>query len=224
MSKIALILGEPASGKTYSIRNLNPSKTFIINVLNKSFPFKGWEKIPFSHPNLEGKWNYLSTDNYTTIRNILKLINEKRKDIETIIIDDFQYIMCNEFMKRASEKGFEKFTEIGQHTWLILQDIMNLRDDLFCFVLSHTMTDENGRVKLKTIGKMMENYMTIEGMFPIILHSMIKDNKYIFLCNDDGKHVARSPINLFEKYIDNDLSFVQKKIDDYYKIDEDIPQ
>lgn len=216
MSNTTLIIGESGSGKSSSLRNLNPKDTFVINVLNKPLPFKGFK----NKYNPEAK-NYLASDDYIQILSYIKAINERRDDIKILIIDDFQYVMGNEFMNRATEKGFDKFSEIANHAWLIIKALISTREDLYCFVLSHSDTDQNGRMKCKTIGKMLDDKITLEGMFSVILHSQVVEGKYQFLTQNNGTHIAKSPIGMFEDiYIDNDLEVIQQQIESYFNDEE----
>ena len=216
MSNTLLIIGESGTGKSTSMSSLNPAETFVINVLDKPLPFRGYKKnyIKLSADGSTG--NYYATDDYSNIIRVIKLINNKRPDIKNIVIDDWQYTMGNEFMRRATETGFTKFTEIGQHAWYIVKELMSCRDDLFCFVLSHSDTDANGKYKCKSIGKMLDEKITIEGMFTTVLHTQVMDGSYRFLTQNDGAHIAKSPMGMFEdKYINNDLSYVKHKMNDY---------
>lgn len=221
MSNTSLIIGESGTGKSTSLANLNPSETFIINVLDKPLPFKGYKKN-YTKLSTDGKTgNYYASDDYFKLIRIIKFVNENRPDIKNLIIDDWQYTMCNEFMRRATETGFTKFTEIGQHAWSIIRELTGCREDLYCFVLSHSDTDANGRYKCKSIGKMLDEKITIEGMFTVVLHTQIMDGAYRFLTQNDGSHVAKSPAGMFEdKYIPNDLTFVKGKMASYYDEDE----
>lgn len=223
MSNTILIIGESGSGKSTSLRNLVPEETFLFNVLDKPLPFRGYKKSYLKTTTETRKANYLSTDNYGLLNATLKKINDERQEIKNIIIDDFQYIMANEFMKRATERGFDKFTEIGQHAWSIVNTLIGLRENIDCFVLSHTDTDASGRVKPKTIGKMLDDKITLEGMFTIVLHALILEGKYKFLTQNDGIHVAKSPMDMFKnKLIDNDLRYVKEQMFNYFN--EDINQ
>lgn len=218
MSNTSLIIGESGTGKSTSLSGLNPKETFIINVLDKPLPFKGYKKnyIPISSwEDREG--NYFSSDDYHKIVKCIKTINSERKEIKNLVIDDWQYTMCNEYMRRATETGYTKFTEIGQHAWGIIRALTECRDDLYCFVLSHSDIDQNGKYKCKSIGKMLDEKITIEGMFTVVLHTQIMDGNYRFLTQNDGSHIAKSPIGMFEeKYISNDLCFVKEKMNLYY--------
>ena len=217
MSNTSLIIGESGTGKSTSLQMLDPTETFIINVLDKPLPFRGYKKN-YTRINADAtEGNYYASDDYNKIMRIIKVINEKRPEIKNLIIDDWQYTMCNEFMRRATETGFVKFTEIGQHAWSIIKSLTDCRDDLFCFVLSHSDTDQNGKYKCKSIGKMLDEKITIEGMFTIVLHTQVMDGSYRFLTQNDGSHIAKSPQGMFEdKYIGNDLAFVKAKMNEYY--------
>lgn len=213
MSIVTLIMGESGTGKSTSIRTLDPAETFIINVLDKPLPFKEFKK---NYVQKEGG-NYLATDNCATILAALRAINEKRPTVKTIIIDDFQYIMANEFMRRAQESGWGKFTDIGQNAWKIVHECAKLRGDLSVFIMSHTETDSNGRHKCKTIGKMLDEKITLEGMFTVVLHSLVTESGYKFLTQHDGAHIAKAPFGMFDTdMIDNDLSAVKKAMTAYF--------
>ena len=220
MSNTSLIIGESGTGKSTSLTNLDPKETFIINVLDKPLPFRGYKKN-YVRINTDGsEGNYYASDDYNKIMRVIKLVNEKRPDIKNLIIDDWQYTMCNEFMRRATETGFTKFTEIGQHAWLIIRSLVDCREDLYCFVLSHSDTDANGKYKCKSIGKMLDEKITIEGMFTIVLHTQVMDGQYRPLTQNDGSHIAKSPQGMFEdRYIANDLSFVKDQMNVYYNED-----
>jgi len=211
-----LILGESGSGKSTSTRNLDPKSTFILNVLDKPLPFRGYK----SKYNIESK-NYHASDDYRSILNYILAINERRPEINVLILDDFQYLMANEFMGRSSERGFDKFTEIAAHAWQIIMALTETRADLRCFVLTHSDLDAQGKSKIKTIGKMLDDKIALEGMFTVILHSMVVDDQYKFLTQNDGSHMAKSPMTMFnEKLIDNDLVSVIRQMSEYDNYEE----
>lgn len=213
MANLTLIIGESGTGKSSSIRNLDPSETYLVNVLDKPLPFKGFKN---KYQQKEGG-NYACCDNSPRICKIIDTISKERDNIKNVIIDDFQYIMANEFMRRAKERGFDKFTEIAQNAWEIISSAGRARDDLNIFILSHSETSEGGRVKCKTIGKMLDEKITLEGMFTTVLHSLVIDGEYKFLTQNDGKHNAKSPMGMFEdKYIDNDLLSIKQVITNYF--------
>lgn len=215
MSNATLVIGQSGTGKSTSLRNLDSKSIFILNVLDKPLPFRGYK----SRYNSELK-NYYATDDWVKLCEYIRAINERRPEIKTLIIDDFQYLLANEFMKRAMERGFDKFTDIAQHAWMVIKTLTSTRPDLYCFVLSHSDSDATGKVKCKTIGKMLDDKITLEGMFTVVLHSMIVDEQYKFLTQNDGVHLAKSPLEMFDdKLIDNDLQVVREKMIEYF--DED---
>lgn len=222
MSNTSLIIGESGTGKSTSIRNLLPEETFVINILDKPLPFKGFKKN-YTRLSSDGTTgNYYPTDDHATILRVIKTVNSKRLEIKNLLIDDFQYTMANEFMRNASVKGYEKFTEIGKHAWEIVNELVKCRPDLNCFVLSHSENDGTGKMKCKTIGKMLDDKITLEGMFTVVLHTIVRDGQYKFLTNADGSHIAKSPMGMFdEREIDNDLAYVNKQMAAYF--DEDVP-
>lgn len=219
MSNMILIIGESGSGKSSSIRSLDPDETVIINVLDKPLPFKGFKKKYTSNNTDKKKANYIATDNAHKIKECISRINQN-KDVKNIIIDDFQYVMANQFMEKAKERGYDKFTEIGQNAWHIIKTLTECREDMNCYVISHSDVDQNGKVKCKTIGKMLDDKICLEGMFTIVFHALTGENKYKFLTQNDGIHIAKSPMGMFEEiFIDNDLLEINKKINDYFNED-----
>lgn len=215
MSNLILILGQSGTGKSTSIRNMDSKDTFIIQAVNKPLPFKGFKK---SYPIIDkdGKGRRLVSDNYDKIISCLKYLNND-KDIKNIIIDDFQYVISDEFMVRAKEKGFDKFTEMAQHYYMIIDVASRLKEDLNIFFLSHNEQKEDGTSKVKTIGKLLDEKITIEGLFTIVLNTVIQDNKYYFETQNNGFNTTKSPLGMFdERLIDNDLKIVSEKINEYY--------
>lgn len=225
MATTILIIGESGSGKSTSIRTLNSTETFIINILNKPLPFKGWQKSYKEgtyQEFLDKKTNMTTSDNYLKIQNILTEINQNRPDIKTIIIDDFQYIMVNEFMNRATETGYKKFSEIGQHTWCLAILSQSLRKDLNIIFLAHAEIGDDGISRMKTIGKLLKEKVTFEGMFTLVLQAVIlEENKYSFLTHGNPTTIAKTPMDMFnESYIPNDLQKVITTINEYNKEEE----
>lgn len=212
MANATLIMGESGTGKSTSIRNLDHKETYIINVLNKPLPFKG-----FSKKYTAGKGgNYYASDNAERILKCIYHVSNERPEIKNLIIDDFQYIMGNEFMRKARERGYDKFTDIGQSAWKVINECTMSRPDLYCFILSHTETDNQGRSKCKTIGKMLDNVITIEGMFTVVLHSLVVDGEYKFLTQNNGINIAKSPMGMFDRdLIDNDLLSIKQVMTEY---------
>jgi len=216
MAIYSLIMGKSGTGKSTSLRNLNPAETFIINILDKPLPFRGSKskyKL-FSKDNPQG--NYFTSDKAADVCWMISYINTKRPDIKVLIIDDWQYIMCNEFMRRAPEKGFGKFAEIGMNAWSVIDTLKTCRDDLISFLTAHTQTEE-GETSIKTTGKMLDTQTSLDGYFTCIFHSKVVDGTYKFLTQHDGAHVARSPMGLFEgMMVDNDLLMIKDRLIQYF--------
>ena len=220
MSTAALILGESGTGKSTSIRNLNPEETFIVNVIGKPLPFRGAPSkyTKLSADGLTG--NYYATDDVATIKRVISLINNKRLDIKTLVIDDFGYTISNSFMRKANERGYDKFVSIGRDMFEILDLITNIREDMFCFVMMHVDTDANGKSKPRTIGRMIDQYVCIEGKFTNCFHTIVNDGVYQFITNNDNVHMAKTPLGMFDSlYIDNDLQYVKEQMHAYFNED-----
>ena len=198
-----LVLGESGTGKSTSLRNFKPEDLKVINVANKPLPFKN-------------KFESVSTDNYSKIIGELKL-NKKK----VVVIDDAQYLMANEFMRRATERGFDKFTEIAQNFWSLVNSVKDLPDDVIVYFLAHIERDANGNEKIKTIGKLLDEKITVEGMFTIVLKTNVTDGVYSFFTQNNGHDTVKSPLGMFPTYaIDNDLKYVDEKIRNYYEFED----
>lgn len=218
MSNAVLVLGESGTGKSTSMRNLDPKETFIINVIGKPLPFRGAKAKykPLSSDGLCG--NYYATDDTNAIKRVINLVQAKRPDIKNLILDDFGYTTTNSFMRKATQRGYDRFIEIAKDMFDILDLVSNLRDDLHCFVMMHVDIDSQGKSKPKTIGKMIDQYICIEGKFSTVLHAIVNDGVYGFITNFDGQHMAKSPLGLFEsQIIDNDLQLVREKMIEYFE-------
>lgn len=213
MSISTVILGESGTGKTTSLRNLDPANTLLIQVVKKPLPFrsKGWS---YFEPQKNKAGNIFVSDDWTTINTILRRTQRK-----VIVIDDFQYVLANEFMRRSDERGYDKFTEIAKHAWEIFNAANSLADDVRVYLLSHTATDEQGNTKLKTIGKMLDEKITPEGLFTIVLKTVVTDKDYFFSTKNSGHDTVKSPLGLFDsERIPNDLAAVDAAISSYYEL------
>ena len=219
MSIMTMILGESGTGKTTSLRDLDPKKCLLIRSIAKPLPFKskGWQ--PLSAGNPDG--SVLTSDNAQYICQILRS-SKAAKQREIIIFDDFQYIMANEFFRRSTEKGFDKFTEIGANIFNILNTAnQELGDEQRVYFLWHTETDQFGKVKSKTIGKMLDEKYTPEGAFTIVLRTHVNNGAYQFSTQNNGNDTVKSPMEMFPDapLIDNNLAEVDKHICEFYGID-----
>lgn len=207
-----LILGESGSGKSASMRNMNPETTPLIQAVSKPLPFRNKFKS-FDRATCQG--TKLSSDQYDQI---IQMIGYFAKNgFKEIVVDDFQYVMANEYMRRSGETGFTKFTEIAKHAWEIITFCQALPEDVKVYFLSHVQDGDNGQVKAKTIGKMLDEKITVEGLFTIVLRTNVEDGKYRFSTQNSGNDTVKSPMGLFEsQYIENDLNLVNTKINEYY--------
>lgn len=194
----------------------------------KPLPIKGYKKnYKLLSQNPETKkfeGNLYNTSDVTKISQILKIVDKTRPEIKTVIIEDSQYIMAFEAMDRASEKGYEKFTQMAGNFYSVLKEAMNMRDDLKVCVLAHSENIGDGLnpiYKIKTIGKMIDNMITVEGLFTYVFFTaLIPDAdgtiSHKFITQSDGTTTAKTPMGCFdEMLIDNDLQYVIEKIDQY---------
>ena len=216
MGILVYVLGRSGTGKSYSMRNFKKDELGVVNVQGKILPFKGSDAF-----------DIVNTDDSS---DIVKHIKSMSKKYKSIAVDDFQYVMANEFMRRATERGYDKFTEIARHAWDIANVVRELPNDVIVYVLCHTDTDQDGFEKLKTIGKLLDEKIVLEGMSTIVLKTAVSDGQYMFLTQNNGKDTVKSPAGMFPSYaIDNDLKYVDAKIRNYYEIgnylkDEDLAE
>lgn len=226
MAELIAIVGESGSGKTTSIRNLNPEEVFIISTTGKRPGIRGAKKkypdVKLTNEGFTG--NFYTTSNVDNIGKMMKLVSTKRPEIKVIIVDDYQYIQAFESMDRVDEKGYSKFTDMAKHAYEVLKQGKDLRDDLFVCILTHsenTGDNINPYYKIKTLGKLLDSVITLEGLFTYVLFTrVVRESEdeiaYKFITNSDGTCTAKSPIGLFsEKLIDNDLDYVIKSIIEY---------
>lgn len=214
MSIATLILGQSGTGKTASLRNLDPAHTLLIQSVRKPLPFrsKGWSEIDKA----QGTGNIFVTDQSSQI--VTAMRKTKR---EIIVIDDFQYVLANQFMRRSDEKGFDKFTEIARSAWDILMAATQLEPYKRVYILGHTQEDDHGRIKAKTIGKLLDEKITLEGLLTIVLRTSVINGQYLFSTQNSGMDTVKSPIGLFdEQLIENDLAAVDAAIFAYYGLTE----
>lgn len=227
MGQGVLVIAQSGSGKSTSIENLDPKETFIINVANKPLPFKGWKTKYKVWTKEDTSGNMANVSSPAAIQKVIQHINDKRTEIKNIVIDDFQYMSSFEFFDRVDEKGFEKFTQIGAAIARISRMPKDLRDDMLVFILTHSEegTDIEGRktYKAKTIGKMVDEKLTLEGLFSIVLFAKAKKDKegtmrYVFETRNNGDNTCKSPKDMFaNEEIPNDLQLVRQAIIDYEK-------
>lgn len=197
-----LILGPSGSGKSTSMRNFEPGEVGIFNVASKPLPFRK-------------KLLKLNNAGYKQI--IARLSKPKLK---TYVIDDSQYLMAFQMFDKAKEVGYNKFTDIALDFRNLIQFIITgVPDDVIVFFLHHTEETDAGKIKAKTIGKMLDNQLTLEGLFSIVLLCEIDGQSHKFITQSDGYTTAKSPMDMFSLEMDNDLKLVDKTIREYYELD-----
>lgn len=209
MSTATLVIGESGTGKSTSLRNMNPAETLLIQSVKKPLPFRAnnWKPV-------KDGGNVLVTDNSAQI--CAAMTKTRRK---VIVIDDWQYILANEYMRRSEERGYDKFSDIGRHAWDILNTASALPDDVRVYILGHTQSDDAGRIKVKTIGKVLDEKITVEGLFSIVLRTVVQNGNYFFSTQNNGQDTVKSPIGLFDsEFIENDLNLVDQLICNYYEL------
>lgn len=206
MGLLVYIIGGSGTGKTASLRNFPKKNVAVVNVQGKILPFKGASAI-----------EQTSTDNSAQIMKALEIY---AKDYKSIVVDDYQYVMSNEFMRRSAEKGYDKFTEIARHAWDIAMKVRELPEDVIVYIMCHTDRDDSGNEKIKTIGKLLDEKICLEGLSTIVLKTNVSDGQYTFLTQNNGKDTVKSPFGMFPAYaIDNDLWYVDQKIRNYYEFE-----
>lgn len=196
-----LILGASGSGKSTSMRNFKKGEVLVLNVAGKRLPFRG----------------ALDMVNNATYEKIGKALMAQQ--YKTYVVDDSQYLLAFDMFDRAKETGYGKFTDLAVRFKNMLTYVnQKTPDDCVVFFLHHTETDENGRTKAKTVGKMLDNQLTVEGLFSVVLLAQTDGDNYRFVTQSDGATTAKSPMGMFEREIDNDLKLVDTAIRDYWQL------
>ena len=196
-----LVLGASGSGKSTSMRNFEPDEVGIFNVAGKPLPFR--KKIP-------------KVDN-ATYEKIYKVLKEPK--LKKYVIDDSQYLMAFESFDHAKETGYGKFTNMALNFRNLIDFIIRgTPNDVIVYMLHHTELSDDGKLKAKTLGKMLDNQLTVEGLFSIVLLCQVEGSEHFFITNSDGSNPAKSPMEMFEVKIDNDLKMVDTTIREYYEI------
>lgn len=206
MGIAVLILGESGSGKSASMRNFTESDVRILNVASKPFPFRNVNKLKKA-----------DKATYSMIKGAVS----SGKSL-SYVVDDAQYLMAFESFEKANETGYGKFTNMAKNYEEMLRYIQEeTTPDTIVYIMQHIETDENGKVKAKTLGKMLDQQLTIEGLFTIVLLCKADRNKHYFVTQSDGTNPCKSPMGMFDEIeIDNDLKLVDDAIREYYGLKE----
>ena len=195
-----LILGESGSGKSTSMRNFEPDEVGIFNVASKPLPFRK-------------KMKKVDGASYGLILTALKA-----PKLKTYVIDDSQYLLCFEMFAKAKETGYNKFTDMALNFYNLIQFIIRQTPpDVIVYFLHHTETDGD-KVRAKTVGKMLNEKLTVEGLFSIVLLCQTDGVSHTFVTQSDGSSTAKSPMEMFPLTIDNDLKLVDGEIRKYYEL------
>lgn len=196
-----LILGESGSGKSTSLRNFEPGEVLVFNVANKPLPFRK-------------KLDSIPNATYASIGKEMQ-----KKEYKTYVVDDSQYLLAFEMFDRAKDAGYGKFTDIALRFRNMLDFVIkHMPDDTIVYFLHHTETSDTGKIKAKTVGKMLDNQLTVEGLFSIVLLASTDGATHKFITQSDGYTTCKSPMDMFPLEIDNDLKLVDNAIREYWSL------
>ena len=199
MAVLVMIYGQSGTGKSTSLRNFKNEEVAVVNVSGKPLPFRGDIK-PYN------------SDNYAKIMTALKATERK-----SIVIDDATYLMVNAFMRNAKVTGYQKYTDMAYDFNALVEFCSSLPEDKIVYFMGHSDQADDGREHFKTIGKMLDNYVTVEGRFTIVLKTVVQDGKYMFSTQNSGQDTVKAPMGMFDAaLIDNDLKAVDDAIREYW--------
>ena len=215
MAEKILILAKSGTGKSTSLRTLDPKTTMIIQPKKKRLPFphKDWKK--WNKDSATGSIFQINT--FSGIKAVLTKMEEVGKKV--IVIDDFVYVLADRVMSDIDIKGFDKWTELAADFNDLMNHIDNMHEDIRVYIMTHTDEDDVGRIKMKTAGKLIDNLLTPEGMFTIVLGMAKNDSGSFFITNGSSMTPYKSPMEMWdEKQIPNDLKAVDDRICEFYDI------
>lgn len=210
-----MILGESGAGKSRSMKHLNPADTLVIQPIRKPLPFRSANWQPFCKDNPQGA--VMVTDHIPTI--IKCIVNAEKWGKQNVVIDDAQYIMVNESLRRCGETGFTKFTEMAKGYVDLIHAAANTNNNVRVYFMTHIQTDDFGFSRAKTVGKMIDTQVCLEGLFSIVMKCQARDGRHFFSTKTSGHDPVKTPEEMFDsEEIENDLASVDAAICDYYGI------
>ena len=202
MASIVMVIGQSGTGKSTSLRNFKKGEASVINVSKKPMPFPC-------------DLNVANVGNYQTIKELLK-----KSQSPSIVIDDATYLLVNEHMSKCDEKSFDKYVQMAKNFWDLMNFcIQELPDDKIVYFMGHSEKADDGREHFKTIGKMLDNCVVLEGYSTVVLKTVVEDGKYMFATHNNGYDTVKTPLGMFtEDRIDNDLKAVDARMREYFKL------
>lgn len=208
MGKLVYIMGKSGTGKSRSMKEIPADQFGLINLEGKDLPF-GKNAPAF-------KVERVVCDKASDIVDAIKRFSRK---YNIVVVDDFQTLMTNEFMRRSAEAGYQKWTDIGKHAWEVAEAAKEVPDEVIVYVLCHTEENDNGGEKIKTLGKLLDQNVVLESKSTIVLKTGVEDGKYFFCTQNNGKDTVKSPEGMFPTYaVNNDLKYVDDCIRNYYDL------
>lgn len=203
MGEVVIIYGKSGVGKSRSLKNFKDDEIFLVQAVKK--------RLPFAH---NFKYACVSSNVNTIIEQLQKM------PLKIAVIDDAGYILTTEFMNNhrnlKGNAAFELYNDIADHFWTLINGIKNLPDDVLVYLIMHEDTNDFGETKLRTIGKLLTDKCNIEGMVTICLRAVIEDNSHVFITQNMGNDISKSPEGMFETKIPNNLKMVDESIRSYY--------
>lgn len=200
MGNLVMVIGKSGSGKSTSLRNFEPGEVGIFNIAGKPLPFR--KRLP--------KADRVS---YEQIKSSLK-----KNRLRAYVIDDSTYLMQFEAFQYAKVKGYDKFVDMAQSFEQLLEAAMGTDEDTIVYFLHHPQFADDGGSKPQTIGKMLDNQLNVEGLFPIVIECTVKDGRHVFVTENDGTNIAKAPIEMLPPVMDNDLKAVDTAIREYWQL------
>lgn len=198
MGMAVFVIGFSGSGKSASLRNFKPNEVGVFSVAGKRLPFQSELRVAMN-------------SNYQTIETALQ-----RNSLRTYVIDDSQYLLAFDSFRRAKETSYQKFTDYAVSFYQLLDTIKSTDPDTIVYLLHHAEETDRGMIKAKTIGKMLDNQLVLEGLCEIVLYAETNGKKYQFLTQSNGFTTAKSPMGMFQLEIPNDLKAVDNRIREFY--------